>query len=50
MVLVDHNIAFVMSLADRILVMEGGKPIAFGSPQDVINDPGVRAAYLGVAA
>ena len=49
-VLVDHNIAFVMSLADRILVMEGGKPIAFGSPQDVINDPGVRAAYLGVAA
>ena len=49
-VLVDHNISFVMSLADEMLVMEGGKPIAFGAPNDVINDPSVRAAYLGVAA
>ena len=49
-VVVDHNIDFIMSIADRILVMEGGKTLASGAPRDVIESPEVRAAYLGVLA
>jgi ABC-type branched-subunit amino acid transport system ATPase component/ABC-type branched-subunit amino acid transport system permease subunit len=49
-VVVDHNIDFIMSIADRILVMEGGRTLASGKPRDVIESPEVRAAYLGVLA
>lgn len=49
-VVVDHNIDFIMGIADRILVMESGKTLASGVPRDVIELPEVRAAYLGVLA
>jgi branched-chain amino acid transport system ATP-binding protein len=40
----------VADLADRIFVLDYGKPLAEGTPEQVLNDPRVVAAYLGQAA
>jgi lipopolysaccharide export system ATP-binding protein len=43
----DHNVAQTLRVCDRALIINDGRVFKEGSPKEIINDPGVRSAYLG---
>ncbi|MCB0975382.1 MAG: ABC transporter ATP-binding protein [Actinobacteria bacterium] len=47
MIMVEHDMPFVMDLADRVMAIDFGQRIAIGTPEQVRTDPAVVAAYLG---
>ena len=48
--LIDHNMALVMEVCDRIHVLDQGRTLAEGTPEDVRGNLDVTAAYLGESA
>lgn len=50
MIMVEHDMGLVMDLADRILAVDFGTPLALGTPAEVARDPAVIQAYLGQEA
>ncbi len=50
LILIEHNVDFVMALCNRVVVLESGAKIAEGPPSVIRSDPRVLAAYLGKRA
>jgi branched-chain amino acid transport system ATP-binding protein len=47
LVVVEHNLHFLLSIADMVIVLQNGELLAEGTPQEIQTNPRVIAAYLG---
>src|SRR5690606_26855661 len=50
LVVVEHNVPFLMGLADRLVCLDAGRIAAEGTPAEIRADPRVTAIYLGAPA
>ena len=50
MLLIDHNMALIMDICNRIHVLDQGRTLAEGTPQEIRANLDVAAAYLGESA
>ena len=46
-IMIEHIMRAVMRFSERIVVLDAGRKIAQGGPDEIINDPDVERAYLG---
>ena len=47
LIIVEHIMEVILTLADRVIVFHQGRVIAAGAPRAMVDDPAVIAAYLG---
>ncbi|WP_221794443.1 ABC transporter ATP-binding protein [Oceanobacter mangrovi] len=50
MIWIEHVVHALLAIADRLLVIDFGKKLAEGTPDEVMNDPEVRRVYMGIEA
>jgi branched-chain amino acid transport system ATP-binding protein len=48
LLIIEHDVALLSSISDRMIALDLGEVVATGTPEEVVNDPAVVASYLGV--
>ncbi len=48
LLVIEHDVALLSSISDRMIALDLGQVVATGTPEEVVNDPAVVASYLGV--